>query len=223
LKLLAFDTSTELCSAALSLDGDCRERAEMAGNRHSQLLLPMVTGLLAEAGLQLRDLDGIAFGMGPGSFTSLRIGCGIAQGLALGAELPVVGIVSLEALAQGQPGERIYACLDARMREVYCAAYRRTADGWQCELPPTVCLPEAVPAPGGHGWIGCGSGFAAHSAVLEARLGSALTTVRADAWPQARAIAELALPRFAAGEGVPPDRAEPLYVRDKVALKKSER
>jgi len=223
LKLLAFDTSTELCTAALDLDGQVLVREEMAGNRHSQLVLPMVRELLAEAGMQLTDMDGLAYGMGPGSFTGLRIGCGIAQGLALGADLPVVGIVTLEALAFGQSAPQVFACLDARMHEVYAAAYRREGDDMVCELPPGVYKPEAVPSPGGKGWLGCGTGFAAYGEALARRLGDVIGEVRPAAFPHARDIAALARPRFLAGEGMPPDRAEPLYVRDKVALKTCER
>lgn len=223
MKLLAFDTSTELCTAALDLDGEVRVREEMAGNRHSQLVLPMVRALLAEADLKLADLDGLAYGMGPGSFTGLRIGCGIAQGLALAADLPVAGIVTLEALAYGQSAERVFACLDARMHEVYAAAYRRDGDTLVCELPPGVHKPDAAPRPGGQGWVGCGSGFAAYAEALERRLAGVLVETRPAAFPHARDIAALARPRFLAGEGLPPERAEPLYVRDKVALKTCER
>jgi tRNA threonylcarbamoyladenosine biosynthesis protein TsaB len=223
LKLLAFDTSTELCTAALWQDGGCRTRETMAGNQHSNLLLPMLEDLLAEAGLRLADLDGLAFGMGPGSFTGLRIGCGIAQGLALGADLPVVGVGTLEALAWGQSGECLLTCLDARMHEVYAATYRRVGDALQCEIAPGVFRPDAVPLPVGEGWIGCGSGFAAYAAALHTRLGAHISEVRADAYPHARAIAELALPRFLAGTAGSPDSAEPFYVRDKVALKTCER
>lgn len=223
MKLIAFDTSTELCTVALCIDGACREREELAGNRHSQLVLPMVRALLAEAGLRLADLDGLAYGMGPGSFTGLRIGCGIAQGLALGADLPVIGIVTLEALAQGQSAERVFACLDARMHEVYAAAYRRDGERLVCELPPGVFKPDAVPPPGGEGWLGCGNGFAAYGEAVRSRLAASLADIQPDAWPHARDIAGLALPRFLAGGGGAPDSAEPLYVRDKVALKTCER
>ena len=128
MKLLAFDTAGEWCSAALLIDGSVRFRAEHAGQKHSQLLAPMLDELLAEAGLSYRQLDGLAFGCGPGSFTGLRIACGVAQGLALGADLPVLAISTLAALAQQafrQHGRRqILSAFDARMAEVYWAAYR---------------------------------------------------------------------------------------------------
>ena len=129
LKVLAFDTSTEYCSVALFQDGAIMSREALAGQRHSELILPMVRQTLTEAGLTLTQLDGIAFGAGPGSFTGLRIACGIAQGLAFGADLPVAGICTLEALAQEAGGGRIIAALDARMSQIYHAAYEER-DGW---------------------------------------------------------------------------------------------
>ncbi len=123
LKILAFDTSTEYCSVALFLDGAIKSREVLAGQRHSELILPMVRQGLAEGGLALTQLDGIAFGAGPGSFTGLRIACGIAQGLAFGADLPVLGVCTLEALAQEAGGGRVIAALDARMSQIYHAAY----------------------------------------------------------------------------------------------------
>ncbi len=223
MNLLAFDTSTELCSVALALDGECLSRDIQAGNRHSELLLPMVQELLAEAGIGLRQLDGIAFGKGPGSFTGLRIGCGVAQGLALGADLPVVGVVTLEAMAWGSGHDKVIACLDARMHEVYCAAYARGGDGLIRHVDPGVFKPDQAPVPPGSGWVGCGTGFAAYPEVLAARFGQGMARGLADVWPHARAIAELARPVFTAGGGQAADRAEPFYVRDKVALKTCER
>lgn len=219
MKILAFDTSTELCSAALCLDGAWLVREEMAGNRHSELLLPMVESLLAEAGLGLRDLDGLAYGKGPGSFTGLRIGCGAAQGLALGADLPVTGVITLEAMAYSTGASRVLACIDARMHEVYAAAYRRQGDGMVELSPPTVLKPADLALPEEGDWLGCGTGFTAYPDMLSGRLRS----VRPDVFPHARAVAELALPVFAAGRGAAPDSAEPFYVRDKVALKTCER
>jgi tRNA threonylcarbamoyladenosine biosynthesis protein TsaB len=223
LRLLAFDTSTEWCTAALWLDGRLVDAGEHAGQRHSQLLLPMITGLLAQAGLTLTALDGIAFGRGPGSFTGLRIACGVAQGLALGAGLPVLGVSTLEALAEEAGAARVVTCLDARMHEVYAAVWRRADAGWLAEAEATVCPPALVPIPVSPGYVGCGSGFAAYPDILAARYGDRLTEIRPQVIPHARAVARLAAPRFAAGQGLPPEQAEPFYVRDKVALKISER
>ena len=132
MNLLALETSTHRLSVALWRDGACLERAEQVANGGSERLLPWVNELLAEAGISLADLDGIAFGAGPGGFTGLRLACGVAQGLAFGLDLPVIGITTLEALAV-MAGERdagieqVFASLDARMNEVYCAAYRKSS------------------------------------------------------------------------------------------------
>src|SRR6202165_6232959 len=127
MQILALDTSTEVCAVALGDGVTWQEKSELAGQRHSALLLPMIRAILAECGVTLKQIDGIAFGAGPGSFTGLRTACGVAQGLALGAALPGVGVSTLEAIAQTRRelagGDRIIAALDARMREVYVAAY----------------------------------------------------------------------------------------------------
>jgi len=223
-KLLAFDTASEWCSAALLIDGAVRFRAVHAGQKHSELLTPMLGELLAEAGLSYRQLDGLAYGMGPGSFTGLRIACGVAQGLALGADLPVLGVSTLEALAEeaGEGADEVLACLDARMNEVYAALYRREGSAWRALVGPVVCPPQAAPLPQSPGCIGAGPGFAAYPALRE-RLAGRLAHVVSDTIPHARAIVRLAAPRFAAGEFGAPETAEPLYVRNKVALKVSER
>ena len=223
MRILALDSSTDWLSVALC-DGDAwRERGERAATAASERALPLVRELLAEAGFGVRALDGIAFGAGPGSFTGVRIACGIAQGLALGANVPVVAIPTLLALAHGawrsSGADSVLACLDARMREVYVAAYRRRGAEWTTIVEPLVRKPEDVERPPG-AWHGCGDGFAAYPA-LAARL--ALDSLDDAAVPSARAIAELALPRFAAGEGVDAAHAEPLYVRHRVALTTRER
>jgi len=223
MRILALDSSTDWLSVALSNGDGWEERGERAATAASERALPLVRALLGAAGLRVGDLDGIAFGAGPGSFTGVRIACGIAQGLALGADLPVVAIPTLLALAQRawRTGgtEAVFACLDARMREVYVAAYRRDTTTWQTVAEPAVRKPDDVTLPPG-AWHGCGDGFATYPA-LARRL--ALASVDAAARPSARAIGELAAPRFAAGEGVPAAQAEPLYVRHRVALTTRER
>ena len=245
MRLIAFDTSTEWCTAALWLNGAVTLREVHAGQRHSELLVPMITELCAESGVQLNQLDGLAYGMGPGSFTGLRIACGVAQGLAMGAGLQVLGVPTLEALAEegrvATGAEHVLACLDARMNEVYAGIYRYQAGQWQCLNGPLVCPPGQVPAPAGSDCVGVGSGFAAYpelsrlceiqvepqtvtSAASQTQGGRLqLACVRADLFPHARAIAHLAAPRFARGEGGAAETAEPLYIRDKVALKITER
>ncbi|MFL9608587.1 tRNA (adenosine(37)-N6)-threonylcarbamoyltransferase complex dimerization subunit type 1 TsaB [Methylobacillus sp. Pita2] len=229
MKLLALDTSTEYLSLALLLDGRLAERELLAGQSHSQRILPLLRELLDEAGVGLRDLDGIAFGAGPGSFTGLRIGCGVAQGLAFGAGLPVIGVSTLLALAEDAQGAgRVVACLDARMGEVYHAVYEKTtaektAAGWQEVIAPGLYAPNAVPAIEGEGWIGIGSGWKAYAQALEQRYGPQLAQCLPQAYPRAAAIARLALPGFEAGLGRPASEAAPIYIRNKVALTTRER
>ena len=226
MQILALDTSTEVCAIALGDGVTWHEKSEVARQRHSELLLPMIRAILAECSVTLKQIDGIAFGAGPGSFTGLRIACGVAQGLALGAALPVVGVSTLEAMAQTRRdlagGERIIAALDARMREVYVAAYERDSGRWREAIAPVVVSPAVAPVPEGRGWIAAGSGFAAYPSLRE-RYGEALSECDGTIVPSASAVGKLALPLFAASEGVPARDAAPLYVRHRVALTIAER
>ncbi len=223
LKILALETSTELCSVALWLDGEVDARAVVAGQRHSELLLPMIDELLGRHGLKVSGLDGIAYGSGPGSFTGLRIACGVAQGIAFGADLPVVGIGTLMALAESTGAQRTVCCLDARMGEIYCAAYERSGGDWHAVHEPGLCAPAAAPQVAGGGWTGCGSGFGVHRAALEQRYAGKLAQVIDGAAPHAREIAVLASREFERGAAVSAEHAAPLYVRNKVALRVDER
>lgn len=223
MNLLALDTSTEYLSLAIWRDAGIAGREVRAEQRHTELILPLLRELLAEAGLRLQDLDAIAFGEGPGSFTGLRIGCGVAQGLAFGAGLPVVGINTLLALAQQAPGERAIVCLDARMGEVYHAAYYRHAGIWHEVHRAGLYPPEAVPLVDGSGWCGIGNGWGAYGDTLAARYGQAVTGTIAGAYPHARDIARLAVQRLQQDGGRPAREASPVYVRNKVALKTHER
>ncbi len=182
----------------------------------------MIEDLLADAGLELDQLDGIAFGAGPGSFTGLRIACGVAQGLAFGADVPVVPIGTLVALAQETGADNVIACLDARMGEIYHAAYRRERQTWTEIAAPGVGPAQSAPLVEGGGWIGCGNGFSVYRDALAQRYEGHLAGVTADLHPHARSIARLAAPILAAGGGLPAEQAAPVYVRDKVALKMHE-
>lgn len=223
LKVLALETSTPWCSVALYRDGDVRADVVLAGQKHSDLLLPMVDALLRAAGESVRSLDGIAFGAGPGSFTGLRIACGVAQGLALGAGLPLAPVCTLVALAEASGRARVLACLDARMGELYLAACERTHQGWRMPIEPALCKPEHAPALSGEGWFGAGSGFAVAGEALRARHGAQLSGCDGELIPHARAIARLGAAALADGLGVSAAEAAPLYVRDKVALRTDER
>jgi tRNA threonylcarbamoyladenosine biosynthesis protein TsaB len=220
MRILALDSSAEWCSVAVGDGKAWHRRHELAGQAHSERVLPMVRQALAEAGWSLTGLDGIAFGAGPGSFTGVRIACGVAQGLALGADLPVLPVVTLAALAQEayrtRGWRRVLAVLDARMREVYFAAYTRGPDGWEEAMEPSVMPPVDVRPPSGDWqWSGAGNGYAAYPN-LASRL--RLVEVAADAQPTAQSVGELALPSLAAGKGVAAAAAAPIYVRHRVAL-----
>jgi tRNA threonylcarbamoyladenosine biosynthesis protein TsaB len=223
MKILALDTSTELCSVALWLDGTMLSRAELAGQRHSEMVLPMAQGVLAEAGLSLKELDGIAFGEGPGSFTGLRIGCGVAQGLAFGADLPVAGVCTLLALAEATAAPRVIACLDARMGEIYHAVYEKRGADWHTLSEPGLGVAQDAPAVAGSGWTGCGNGFAAYGEALRVRYGDQLAALRSEILPHAAQIASLGVVQFQRGQGRDAAEAAPLYIRNKVALKTHER
>jgi tRNA threonylcarbamoyladenosine biosynthesis protein TsaB len=216
-KLLALDTSTEACSVALALDSEIVERFEIEP-RHGERLLPMVQALLAEAGVVLTQLDAIAFGRGPGSFTSLRIGAGVAQGLAFGADLPVVPVSSLAALAQGVDAPKVLAAFDARMRQLYWGAYVRGANGL-VELvgAEVVTDPTQIPLPDGDGWTGVGGGWDVYHAAIGERLGRALHGWTSGLKPRAQDVARLGVAGLAAGHAVPAEQALPVYIRDDVA------
>jgi tRNA threonylcarbamoyladenosine biosynthesis protein TsaB len=215
MRFAAFETSSEWCSVALFADGEVASLERRAGNRHSELALPMLAELLRSKALKASELEAVAFGAGPGAFTGLRIACGLAQGFAVARGLPVMPVSSLEALAQESGAERVVACIDARMHEVYYAALERSAGGWHEVVAAQCVAPAQAPRPPGEGWVGCGSGFSAYG-----NLG--LKTVAPEVHATASAVAELAAPRLAAGEGVDAALAGPTYVRQKVAFTKQE-
>lgn len=218
MRLAAIETSTEWCSLALWRDGELSAIERRAGNRHSEMALPMLQRLLEAAQLSFAQLDAVAFGAGPGSFTGLRIACALAQGLAFARALPVLGVSSLEALAHESGARRVLACLDARMHEVYYAALEKDASGWRETIAAQCIAPERVPAPQGDGWVGCGNGFSAYEEMLRDKV----PVLKPEIHPSAVAVAELAAPRFAAGEGVDAALAAPRYVREKVAFTQEE-
>jgi tRNA threonylcarbamoyladenosine biosynthesis protein TsaB len=222
--ILALDTSTEWLSVALFDGKNAVAMRERAGNASSERILPAIGEILAQGGTSLAQLDGIAYGAGPGSFTGVRIACGVAQGLAFGADLPVFGVPTLGAIAQSawraRGARRIVACLDARMREVYVASYVRNGDGWALVREPAVRKPDEIEPPSSKGWHGAGDGFAAYPQ-LESRLH--LAACDPSIIPDAQSIAEWAWPRLLAGEGIPAEQAQPLYVRHRIALTSAER
>lgn len=225
MKLLALETSTDQCSVALLADGEVRERVQSAAHAHAELILPMVESLLAEAGLSLRQLDALAFGRGPGAFTGVRVATAVVQGLAFGAERPVVPVSDLMAVAAGahrQHGaRRVLACLDARLQEVYWCAYEVTAPDHLREcVAEQLGGADQVQPPAGR-WFGAGSGFAVYRSQLQAGLGGNLDGEDAALLPAARDVASLAARLFAEGHAVSADAALPVYLRDQVATPKA--
>jgi tRNA threonylcarbamoyladenosine biosynthesis protein TsaB len=222
MKLLALESSCERASVALHLDGEVRVRWLDGHANHSEHILAVIRALLAEADLGAGALDAVAFGSGPGAFTGLRLACGLAQGLALGAGLGVIPVCSLAALALQSPLPQVLVATDARMGEIYHAYYRVDAGSDSvAELVAPVCgTPASLPAPEGD-YFGLGSAFAAYPAELLA-VRAALSGCDAAATPSAAAVARLAVGMGEAGR-VPPERAVPLYVRNKVAFTTAER
>ncbi|MDP1653254.1 MAG: tRNA (adenosine(37)-N6)-threonylcarbamoyltransferase complex dimerization subunit type 1 TsaB [Rhodocyclaceae bacterium] len=223
MKLLAFEASTRRLSVALWCAGALAEKSADVPNGGSEKLLPWANELLAAAGLSLKQLDGIACGAGPGGFTGLRLACGVAQGLAFGLDLPVVPVGTLAAMALASGEGKVLAYLDARMNEVYVAAYIVAGETVEEVMPPKVGAGETALLPDGTGWRGAGDGFSVYGEVLRRRMGERLIGTDLNVFPTASAVARLAVPVLARGGGVDAALAVPFYVRDKVALTTAER
>lgn len=224
MKLLALDTATEACSAALLIDGSTLERFEVAPRAHARLLLPMLDSLLAEAGMKLADLDAIAFGRGPGSFTGVRIAASVVQGIAYGADLPVLPVSTLAALAraamQTTAATHVVAAIDARMDEIYWACYQRDTRGEpQALSDEQVTSAQGLSIAGDVDWYGIGSGWTTYESVLRPQFGSRLLGCDADALPRATHIAHLAALDYAAGKALSAEQALPVYIRNQVATR----
>ncbi len=214
MKLLAIDTATEACSCALFIDGEIQQRSEIAPRQHTNLILPMADELLKAADLTANQLDGLAFGRGPGSFTGLRIASGVIQGIAFAADIPVAPISCLAALAQAayiqNSSEKVLAAIDARMDEVYFGSYIVDQQGiMRSHDEERVCKPESIKIPENGQWYGVGSGWAT-------KLGEKLESYDADKYPQAAAIIPLAVTAFKEGNVVSAEQALPVYLRNKV-------
>ena len=219
MKILALDTATEACSAALLSGDSVYERHEVAPRRHAELILPMVDGILAEAGLGLNDLDAIAFGRGPGAFTGIRIAAGVTQGLALGAGLPVIPLSSLATLAQGvmNKSATLLPAIDARMGEIYWATYEAGQDGLaRLVSEEQVTSPGAVQVPAAGQVFGVGSGWATYQASLERLLGKQVSGVAPERFPLANDMLPLAVREYNDKRCVSAEQALPVYLRDNV-------
>ena len=224
MKLLAIDTTEAACSAALLLDHEVIERFEIAPRRHSELILPMMDGLLAEAGFSLSQMDGLGVARGPGSFTGVRIATAVIQGAATAVDLPVAPVSSLLALAQGAMRtldvQRVLAGFDARMNEVYWVACLADTEGLaELNWEERVCAPQDVPIPEGSGWFAAGSAWEAYADALAERLPNRVGQADAGAMVHAQDVARLAARSLHKGEGVSAEHALPVYLRDQVAKK----
>ena len=229
MKIIAIDMSSEACSAALYVEtegqgNEISERFEIAPGAHSQQILPMVESLLGEAGMVLSQLDAIAFGRGPGSFTGLRVAAGVTQGIAFGADLPVVSVSTLAALAQGAwetlRQDHVLSALDARMDEVYWGAFKLDTKGIMLLVgDEIVCSPANVPTPDFGQWHGVGSGWDRYSEEFLSRLKEKVQDWEQAAYPRARYIALLANHYYKNGNIISPEQAIPIYLRDNVAKK----
>ncbi|MDO9213547.1 MAG: tRNA (adenosine(37)-N6)-threonylcarbamoyltransferase complex dimerization subunit type 1 TsaB [Methylococcales bacterium] len=228
MKLLAVETATEACSAALYVDGAISERFELAPRHHTKLILPMIDELMREAGLKPSELDALAFGCGPGSFTGIRIATGVIQGIALGADLPVVCVSTLAAMAQElfdrTNNTLAFTAIDARMDEIFWGVYQRDALGFAeligNESVTPAALVECAVADAG---VGIGSGWGVYADVLMERLAGRVRHYESDNLPRAALIARLGVRGFEQGLAVPVELATPVYLRDKVAKTEAER
>jgi tRNA threonylcarbamoyladenosine biosynthesis protein TsaB len=227
MKLLALDTSTEACSAAVYADGVTFSEFELTPRAHTQLILPMVEKVLSAAGLRLQDVDALAVGCGPGAFTGIRIGVGVAQGLAMAADKPVIPLSTLAALAQQaymQHGAtQVLVALDARMGEVYWGQYALQDGLMQLQGVELVCSPADAPLPETVGWFAIGHGWSAYADALQARFAGKLTGMDTDSLPAAEFMLPLAVAEWQAGRAVAPEEAQPVYLRNKIALTTKER
>jgi len=221
MNLLAIETATETCSVALSINGDIRQRFAHAPRQHTELLLPWVKELLAEAEIGFAAVDAIAFSRGPGSFTSLRIGIGVVQGLAWASDCPVIPVSSLAATAQAAAEEGVTSALvalDARMKEVFTGLFSLNDNGIMTAVDQErVCGPELVQVPDAADVYAVGVGFDRYTALNE--LAAGLAGVRADTWPDALSVLKLAQEWLLNNKALPAEMAQPVYLRDKVAQK----
>ena len=223
MKILSIETSCEQATVALLLEDELVQCGLEGRANHSERLLPVVQDLLDQSGIALGDLAAIAFGAGPGAFTGLRLACGVAQGLAMGADLGLVPVCSLAAVALRSGQDRVLVAIDARMGEVYSAAYHVTAEGPQevqglnCHAPSAVRFPDSGP------WYAAGTALRAYPDMLGGRLSERLSGWDEDLVPRAGEVARIARLEVRLGRVIAPEQAGPLYIRDKVALTTAER
>jgi tRNA threonylcarbamoyladenosine biosynthesis protein TsaB len=228
MKILALDTATEACSVALMVDGEISEQFRLAPREHNRIILPMIQQVLADAAIGFSNLDAIAFGCGPGSFTGVRIAAGVVQGLSLGLDCPVVPISTLAALAfeamKECQAEQAHAAIDARMGEVYWGSYRSApGDAVVCVVEEQVIAPDQLDVKALSTDVAIGSGWMTYRSILSERLGQPDIQILEDRFPRAGSIVRLAATRLQAGITCRPEDVEPVYLRNDVAKKPAQR
>jgi len=227
MNIIALDTCTESCSAALLYQGELFEYVEMTQRGHSELILGMLDKVLTQAGIGMSAIDVLAFGRGPGSFTGVRVGVGVAQGIAFARDIPVVPVSSLAAVAQGAADQldidHLAVAMDARMGEVYWARYQLEKGLVEVGDHERVCPPQEFLAdPSSSAWAGIGTGWREYDAILRESFNNQLTQVSTEHYPRAASIVKLAQIEALAGRVLPADQAMPVYLRNNVAKKKGE-
>jgi tRNA threonylcarbamoyladenosine biosynthesis protein TsaB len=219
MKILAIETSTEACSAALGIDDSCLHRFEIAPRRHTELILPMVDDLLNQAGLKVSELDAIAFGQGPGAFTGVRVAVGVIQGLAFAYDTPVIPVSTLNALAQqfADDYSQVATAIDARMQEIYWGLFRKNESGLMQQISAeVVCAPADISVPTDGKWFGAGTGWETYSQELETQFTDNLSGFQGAVFPSAKEVVALAKVAYEAGETISVEAAVPVYLRNKV-------
>ena len=226
MNILALDTCTESCSAALFYQGQLFERVEMTQRGHSDLILGMMDELFRQANTTISEVEVLAFGRGPGSFTGVRVGVGVAQGIAFARDIPVVAISSLAAVAQEAAEqfeqEYIAVAMDARMGEIYCASFQVVDGLVQLLDEERGCPPEQFMPQSEQEWLAAGTGWGVYLQQLSDNFAGKLSEVSVSLFPQSRNIIKLAQPEIDAGHMVSADKATPVYLRNNVAKKKGE-
>ncbi len=219
MKILAIETATEACSAALDIDDSCIHHFEVAPRRHTEMLLPMIDDLLHQADIQTSDLDAIAFGQGPGAFTGVRIAIGVIQGLAFAHNTPVIPISTLNALAQRYADEHTHVAtaIDARMQEIYWGLFKKNELGLMQQIADEkVCSVVDATIPTQGDWFGAGTGWETYEKELQLKFKENLVGFNGDVFPSAVDVIALAKPIYLEGKAIPVEQAMPVYLRNKV-------
>ena len=222
MKLLAIETATEACSAALWIDNAAQDITKITPRKHTKLILPMIARLLSDADIKLNQLDALAFGCGPGSFTGVRIASSLIQGLGLASDLPIIPVSTLMTLAQGayraHNAEKVLVAIDARMQEVYWGGFQLEEGGKEMRMaiPENLHAPGTVDAPKAGTWVGIGSGWDSYGTPLKAKIGNRLKKVYYKAYPEARDMVSRAISQYHKKAWVSIEEAIPTYLRNNV-------